>query len=117
MLDLSGAMPRSRRRVQFVPRRSTMTLAPVGPQTTSAPPSGETAGWDLPTLATTLADEFRGRGAALAAMARAQQALARGCASTALAVNMHHFQVGFVADTWRRTAAPPSEQLLRRIAA
>ncbi|HZS02760.1 MAG TPA: acyl-CoA dehydrogenase family protein [Chloroflexota bacterium] len=60
--------------------------------------------------------ELGGGGAGLAAMARAQQALARGCAATALAVNMHHFQVGFTADTWRKTAAAPAEALLRRIA-
>src|SRR5262245_52534397 len=45
--------------------------------------------------------ELGGLGAGLPAMSRAQQALARGCASTALAVNMHHFQVGFMADGWR----------------
>jgi alkylation response protein AidB-like acyl-CoA dehydrogenase len=60
--------------------------------------------------------ELGGWGAGLAAMARAQQALARGCAATALAVNMHQFQVGFTADTWRKTAAAPAEKLLRRIA-
>ncbi len=48
-------------------------------------------------------------------MARAQQALARGCASTALAVNMHHFQIGFMADMWRRTGAAPLEKTLRRV--
>jgi acyl-CoA dehydrogenase len=48
-------------------------------------------------------------------MSRAQQALARGCASTALAVNMHHFQVGFMADGWR--AGAPVEATLRRVAA
>jgi alkylation response protein AidB-like acyl-CoA dehydrogenase len=61
--------------------------------------------------------ELGGGGAGLAVLARAQQALARGCAATALAVNMHHFQVGFTADTWRKMAAAPAEALLRRIAA
>jgi alkylation response protein AidB-like acyl-CoA dehydrogenase len=58
--------------------------------------------------------EFGGLGAGLSAMSRAQQALARGCASTALAVNMHHFQVGLTADLWRKGA--PVEPLLRRVA-
>jgi alkylation response protein AidB-like acyl-CoA dehydrogenase len=61
--------------------------------------------------------ELGGLGAGLAEMARAQQALARGCAATALAVNMHQFQVGFAADVWRATAAAPIAKLLGRIAA
>jgi alkylation response protein AidB-like acyl-CoA dehydrogenase len=60
--------------------------------------------------------ELGGRGAGLLDMSGAQQALARGDASTALAVNMHHFQVGFAADTWRRTQAVAVENLLRRVA-
>jgi alkylation response protein AidB-like acyl-CoA dehydrogenase len=58
--------------------------------------------------------ELGGLGAGLAAMSRAQQALARGCASTALAVNMHHFQIGFLADGWRNDA--PVEAILGRVA-
>jgi alkylation response protein AidB-like acyl-CoA dehydrogenase len=58
--------------------------------------------------------ELGGLGAGLAEMARAQQQLARGCASTALAVNMHQFQVGVAADGWRKGA--PVEGTLRRIA-
>jgi alkylation response protein AidB-like acyl-CoA dehydrogenase len=58
--------------------------------------------------------ELGGLGASLPEMARAQQALARGCASTALAVNMHLFQVGTTADAFRNGA--PVEPLLRRIA-
>jgi alkylation response protein AidB-like acyl-CoA dehydrogenase len=42
-------------------------------------------------------EELGGLGAGIVEMARAQQALARGCASTALAVNMHLFQVGTMA--------------------
>lgn len=57
--------------------------------------------------------ELGGMGAGLADMARAQQALARGCASTALAVNMHLFQVGTTADAWRNKM--PVEPLLKRI--
>ena len=58
--------------------------------------------------------ELGGFGATLAETALAQQALARGCASTALAVNMHLFQVGSSADAWRNGA--PVEAILRRIA-
>ncbi len=57
--------------------------------------------------------EVGGLGAGLLEMSRAQQALARGCASTALAVNMHLFQVGTTADAWRNKA--PVEPLLKRI--
>lgn len=67
-------------------------------------------------LAAPVPEELGGLGADLLTMARAQQALARGCASTALAVNMHLFQVGTTADNFRggNTAVEP---LLRRIAA
>ncbi len=52
-------------------------------------------------------------GADLATVCAAQRALARGCASTALAANMHLFAVGFHAEAARRGAGPvPS--LLRR---
>jgi len=64
-------------------------------------------------LAAPVPIELGGFGAGLADMARAQQALARGCAATALAVNMHLFQVGTTADAWRNKA--PVEPLLRRI--
>lgn len=57
--------------------------------------------------------ELGGLGAELAEMARAQQALARGCASTALAVNMHQFQVGAMAEAWRKGGA---DTMLRRVA-
>jgi alkylation response protein AidB-like acyl-CoA dehydrogenase len=60
--------------------------------------------------------ELGGLGAGLLEIARAQQALARGDASTALAVNMHQFQVGFTADMWRKTRAVALENLLRRVA-
>jgi alkylation response protein AidB-like acyl-CoA dehydrogenase len=58
--------------------------------------------------------ELGGLGAGLADLARAQQALARGDASTALAVNMHVYQVGAVTDGWRTGA--PVEGTLRRVA-
>lgn len=57
--------------------------------------------------------ELGGLGAGILEMSHAQQALARGCASTALAVNMHQFQVGFMADGWRKTRAPAAEKALR----
>src|SRR5438105_837678 len=60
--------------------------------------------------------ELGGLGAGMLTMARSQQQLARGCASTALAVNMHLFQVGFAAETWCKTRSPAIEALLRRIA-
>jgi alkylation response protein AidB-like acyl-CoA dehydrogenase len=59
--------------------------------------------------------ELGGLGAGLAEMARAQQALARGCASTALAVNMHQFQIGTSVDAYR--SGGPTEPFLRRVAA
>lgn len=58
--------------------------------------------------------ELGGLGADLGEFARAQRALAWGCASTALAVNMHHFQVGAASDGWRSTGA--NEAPLRRVA-
>ncbi len=64
-------------------------------------------------LAAPVPSELGGLGAGLLDMSRAQQALARGCASTALAVNMHVFQVGTTADAWRGGA--PVEPLLKRI--
>ena len=57
--------------------------------------------------------ELGGLGATLGEMSRAQQALARGCASTALAVNMHHFQVGAAVDGYH--AGAPTEATLRRV--
>ncbi len=64
-------------------------------------------------LAALVPEELGGLGATLGEMSRAQQALARGCASTALAVNMHHFQVGAAADAYRAGAA--TEATLRRV--
>jgi alkylation response protein AidB-like acyl-CoA dehydrogenase len=59
-------------------------------------------------------EELGGLGATLPEMARAQQELARGCASTALAVNMHLFQVGAARDGFVKTGA--NEAPLRRVA-
>jgi len=57
--------------------------------------------------------ELGGSAASLLEMCRAQQALARGCGSTALAVNMHLFQVGAISDAWRK--GQPVETFLRRV--
>jgi len=59
-------------------------------------------------------EELGGLGAGIEEMTRAQQALARGCGSTAIAVNMHLFQVGTMADGWRNGGP---DALLKRIAA
>ena len=64
-------------------------------------------------LAAPVPVELGGLGGGLAEMSRAQQALARGCGSTALAVNMHLFQVGTTTDAWRNNM--PVEPLLKRI--
>lgn len=58
--------------------------------------------------------ELGGLDADLVETARAQRALGWGCASTALAVNMHQFQVGAAADGYR--ASGTNEPPLRRVA-
>jgi alkylation response protein AidB-like acyl-CoA dehydrogenase len=58
--------------------------------------------------------ELGGLGADIVQMALAQQALARGCASTALAVNMHLFQVGIMAESFR--SGGPTGPILKRVA-
>jgi alkylation response protein AidB-like acyl-CoA dehydrogenase len=58
--------------------------------------------------------ELGGLGASLGETARAQRVLGWGDASTALAVNMHLFQVGAAADGWRASGA--NEGPLRRVA-
>lgn len=60
-------------------------------------------------------EELGGGGADLVETARAQRALAYGDASTALAVNMHLFQVGAAAEGFRASGA--NEPPLRKIAA
>ena len=60
-------------------------------------------------------EELGGLGATMRQVCLAQAALAKGCASTALAVNMHHYLV--LANTFRwRNGAAPAEGLLRRVA-
>ena len=59
--------------------------------------------------------QLGGLGATMRQVCFAQAALAKGCASTALAVNMHHYLV--LANTFRwRHGAAPAEGLLKRVA-
>lgn len=66
-------------------------------------------------LAAPVPVELGGSGADIVTMSRAQEELARGCPSTALAVNMHEFQVGTMAEGHRAGNAA-FEPILRRIA-
>ncbi|HEX4867280.1 MAG TPA: acyl-CoA dehydrogenase family protein [Acidimicrobiales bacterium] len=66
-------------------------------------------------LALAVPEELGGRGATIREVAMAQRALARHCASTALASVMHHHVVLFTA--WRhRRGLPGAEATLRRVA-
>lgn len=68
-------------------------------------------------LNVTVPKELGGMGASLLDLVLAQERLAMGDGSTALAVNMHVSPVGQWAGVWRRTKDPQLEQLLRDIAA
>ncbi len=59
-------------------------------------------------------EELGGKGATLRQVIYAQVELARYCASTALAVNMHLYSTLVSAYSWRHGAAAP-EKLLRRV--
>jgi alkylation response protein AidB-like acyl-CoA dehydrogenase len=59
--------------------------------------------------------ELGGLDATIVEAAQAQRILAAACGSTALAVNMHLFQVGAAAEGWRASGA--NEPALRRVAA
>ena len=59
-------------------------------------------------------EELGGKGATLRQVIFAQAELARYCASTALAVNMHIYSTLVSAYSWRHGAAAP-EKLLRRV--
>lgn len=61
-------------------------------------------------------EELGGLGASMRQVCYAQAELARGCASTALSVNMHHYLVLANVYRWRHGAAA-AEGLLRRVAA
>ncbi|WP_406690010.1 acyl-CoA dehydrogenase family protein [Saccharopolyspora sp. ID03-671] len=52
-------------------------------------------------LTLTVPEEFGGGGADLETVVRCQNILAGGCASTALAINMHLFGLGAAAEGWR----------------
>lgn len=59
--------------------------------------------------------ELGGQGASMRQVCYAQAELAKHCASTALAVNMHHYLVLSNAFRWRK-GAPGAETTLRRVA-
>ncbi|MGW0890958.1 acyl-CoA dehydrogenase family protein [Saccharopolyspora sp. NPDC002578] len=59
--------------------------------------------------------EFGGGGADLATVAECQRILAGGCASTALAANMHVFGLGSAAESW--AAGDPATEPIFRLAA
>lgn len=63
----------------------------------------------------TVPRELGGLGANLLEMAIAQERLATGCGSTALAVNMHLSVVGQMARRWRTTGDERVEKLLRAV--
>jgi alkylation response protein AidB-like acyl-CoA dehydrogenase len=61
--------------------------------------------------------ELGGGGATFAAHCEIIRAIARGCGSTALSYSMHSHLLQALVWRWRHNATPPSEPLLRRIAA
>jgi len=68
-------------------------------------------------LTLTVPRELGGRGATLYDLVLAQERLAMGDGSTALAVNMHVSPIGQWASIWRSTGDERLEKLLRRVAA
>jgi len=68
-------------------------------------------------LSLTVPEELGGRGANLYELVLAQERLAMGCGSTALAVNMHVSPIGQWGSIWRDTGDPRLEELLRGVAA
>lgn len=67
-------------------------------------------------LGLTVPEELGGRGASLYELLLAQERLATGCGSTALAVNMHVSPVGQLASLWRSSKDPGLESFLREAA-
>ena len=67
-------------------------------------------------LRLTVPEELGGLGANLYDLVLAQERLAAGCASTALAVNMHVSPIGQWGSFWRETGDTRLEALLRRVA-
>lgn len=68
-------------------------------------------------LALTVPEEFGGFGASLHELILAQERLAMGCGSTALAVQMHVSPIAQMADMWRTTQDPGMESFFRDVAA
>jgi alkylation response protein AidB-like acyl-CoA dehydrogenase len=68
-------------------------------------------------LSLTVPEELGGGGATLSELVLAQERLAMGDGSTALAVNMHVSPIGQWASIWRDTQDERLEQLLRDVAA
>ncbi len=66
-------------------------------------------------LALAVPTEFGGMGATVRQVALVERELARHCASTALAISMHHHVTAFTAWRWRRDL-PGAEATLRRVA-
>lgn len=67
-------------------------------------------------LGLTVPEELGGMGATLGEMLLAQERLAMGCSSTALAVNMHISPLGQLATFWRATGDRGIEEFLRAAA-
>jgi alkylation response protein AidB-like acyl-CoA dehydrogenase len=67
-------------------------------------------------LRLTVPEEFGGFGASLHELVLAQERLAMGCGSTALAVNMHVSPILQMADMWRATRDPTLEPLFKDVA-
>lgn len=67
-------------------------------------------------LRLTVPEEFGGFGASLHELVLAQERLAMGCGSTALAVNMHVSPLLQMADMWRATHDPKLEPLFKDVA-
>ncbi|MES2940751.1 MAG: acyl-CoA dehydrogenase family protein [Pseudomonadota bacterium] len=67
-------------------------------------------------LKITVPEELGGMGASLTELTVAQERLAQGCCSTALAVNMHTSPVGQLASLWRSSRDARLERWLRDVA-
>jgi alkylation response protein AidB-like acyl-CoA dehydrogenase len=63
----------------------------------------------------TIPEELGGLGANIEEFCQAQFFLAQGCASTAMAANMHLMIAGRRADIWRKSRDPNTEAILRRV--
>jgi len=68
-------------------------------------------------IALNIPEEFGGAGATLLERIKAQEKLAEGCGSTALAVNMHFNTVSMLTLLWQKQASPHVARLLGEVAA